>query len=585
MTQATSTTLGEIKLAGDLTGTATLPQLSNTGIAAGAYYLPSMTVDAKGRITEIQDGSVEQIINVIPDATKEVKGIAKIGDNIEVAITATQGSQTINFGGILTNSSSLGLCSNLPNTTYTFKYRLDGAATYAITVTSRTNIGDLITEINSKLTGATIGLVAGNLRITSNYFGTSSKILIAPDNLFKYLSGYVALDTPIDGMGENTIWVKNATTLEKGVAQFGTGFTVDSSGVANFDAQALPNATTGSKGAVQIGSGISVSSGIISTTAIPDATASIKGVVQVGANVQVASGVISIPNATGSVAGVFKVGAGITCVDGVLALDTSAYATATTAGVIKVGSGLSVTNGVLSAGTQIASATNLGMVKIGTGISVTGDGTISVSSGSLPDATYLAKGIVQIGSNIQVAGGVISLPIGSSTTPGLVKVNTSIGLSVSGGVLSAVLANGTSTLGVVRVSDSNNLTAAFGAVDVGANIPKLNSANTYTKAQVIALSTPAFSNSMTVDFSKSNSFSFTATADFTLQNPANVVPGGVYYIIVKQDATGGRLITWGSNFKFRGELPSLSLTPNATDVITVVAVGSTMLATEVHKGY
>ena len=57
MTQATQTTLGEIKLAGDLTGTADAPMLANTGVTAGSYTFPTMTVDGKGRITQIQSGS------------------------------------------------------------------------------------------------------------------------------------------------------------------------------------------------------------------------------------------------------------------------------------------------------------------------------------------------------------------------------------------------------------------------------------------------------------------------------------------------------------------------------------------------
>jgi hypothetical protein len=588
MTQATSTSLGEIKLAGDLAGSnnALIPELTATGVTPGAYFLPSITVDAKGRITAASNGSVSEILNVIPDATKTQKGIAKIGDNIEVTTTATNGSQTIEFGGLLTGASLLGLCSNSPTTTYSFSVRVDGLGIQTVTgLVTRTNISDLITEINSKLVGATIGLNSGNLRIISSTTGTSSKILISNDNLFRFISGYVQINLPIDGMGESTIWVKDATTLQKGVAKLGTGFLIDSNGVANFNTATLALATTASKGVVQIGQGVAVSNGIISTTAIPDASTSVKGVVTIGQNINVSSGTISVPFASDTVAGVFKVGTGLKVVDGVLGLDTSAYATATTPGVIKVGSGLTVSNGVLSAGTSIASVSNLGMVKIGTGISVTGDGTISIAPGSIPDATYTSKGLVQIGSNIQVNSGVISLPIGSSTTPGICKVNTAVGLSVSNGVISAVLANGTNTFGVVAIGNTNNLTADSGVIDVGANIPKKNSANTYTKAQVVALVTPNFSNTMTLDLSQSNTFSFTATSDFTLANPSNVVAGGVYYIIVKQDSTGGRQITFGSNFKFRGVTPTLSSDPNATDVIAIIATGTSFLATEIYKGY
>jgi hypothetical protein len=224
------------------------------------------------------------------------------------------------------------------------------------------------------------------------------------------------------------------------------------------------------------------------------------------------------------------------------------------------------------------------MVKIGAGVSVTGDGTISTSGVSVPDATYSSKGIVQVGTNLTVTNGLLSVGLGNGTTPGVVKINTAVGLSVANGVVSAVLANGT-TLGVVRVADTNNLTATAGAIDVGANIAKKDSANTFTKAQVVALSTPAFASTMTLDFSNSNSFSFTATSDFTLANPSNIVAGGVYYIIIKQDATGGRNISWGSSFKFRGLQPSISSTGGSTSIIAVMAVDTGFLATEVFTGY
>ena len=586
MAQATSTALGEIKLAGDLAGTATLPQLSNTGVTAGAYFLPSLTVDAKGRITAATNGSVSDILNVIPDATHSVKGIAKIGSNIEVTTTQTQGSQTVNYGGTLTGTTNLGLCTNSPSTTYSFTYRLDGGTSYTITASTRTTINDLITELNSKLTGATIGLVSGNLRLISATQGTASKILLTSDNLFKFIIGYVQIDTAIDGQGESTIFVLEASKTQKGVAKFGSGFSVDSSGYTNFDPSVIGNATTTSKGVAQIGAGISVSGGIISTSAIPDATSSTKGVVQLGANIVYNSGTgsIDIPQATNSTPGVFKVGFGLKTTDGYLGLDTTALATATTPGLVKIGSGLSVTNGVLSAGGQIASASALGMVKIGAGVSVTGDGTISTSGVSVPDATYSSKGIVQVGANLTVTNGLLSVGLGNGTTPGVVKINTAVGLSVTNGVVSAVLANGT-TIGVVRVADTNNLTATAGAIDVGANIAKKDSANTFTKAQVVALSTPAFASTMTLDFSNSNSFSFTATSDFTLANPSNIVAGGVYYIIIKQDATGGRNISWGSNFKFRGLQPSISSTGGSTSIIAIMAVDTGFLATEVFTGY
>lgn len=588
MTQATSTILGEIKLAGDLAGSAdaNAPELIASGVTPGQYVVPTITVDAKGRITAATSGTNSTLAAILPEATAGQKGIAKIGSNINLTTTQTVGSQTVNIGGNKTGASTTGLPTNAPN--FSFTLTIDGTTIKSVTVTPGTvaTIDDVISVLTPKISPAIIELTSGNLRIKSNTAGTCSTIRISNDNFFKFLTGYVAISAPIDGLGETTIYLDDASATVKGVGKFGSGFSVDGNGTANFDTAAISTATTGSRGVVQIGAGISVSNGLISTAAIPDADATTKGLVQIGQNISVSSGTISVPFASNSVAGVFKVGYGLKITDGVLQLDTTALATSNTYGLVMIGDGLSVSNGVLSiAAVGIASASNLGMVKIGAGIAVAGDGTISTDAASIADATYSVKGKVQIGSNIQVSDGVISLPIGNGTTPGIVKINTTVGLSVSNGVVSAVLANGTSTLGVVKIGDTNNLSCTAGSLDVGANIAKKDSANTFTKAQVVSLTTQTFASTVNIDFSQSNSFSFTATSDFALANPSNVVAGGIYYIIVKQDATGGRLISWGSNFKFRGLPPDLSTSANAVDIIAVIATDVGFLATEVYKGF
>jgi hypothetical protein len=58
------------------------------------------------------------------------------------------------------------------------------------------------------------------------------------------------------------------------------------------------------------------------------------------------------------------------------------------------------------------------------------------------------------------------------------------------------------------------------------------------------------------------------TGDTTI-TPSNVKPGGQYTMVVTQDATGTRKITWSSDFKFAGgQQPVLTATPNGVDVFT-----------------
>lgn len=89
-----------------------------------------------------------------------------------------------------------------------------------------------------------------------------------------------------------------------------------------------------------------------------------------------------------------------------------------------------------------------------------GDGTWqTVSSDTVSDATKLAKGIVQIGDNIDVASGVISVPEGAANKKGVLQVGTN--LHVTDGVVSVADA---STIGKGVVQLETTLTGTSGLV-------------------------------------------------------------------------------------------------------------------------
>lgn len=69
-----------------------------------------------------------------------------------------------------------------------------------------------------------------------------------------------------------------------------------------------------------------------------------------------------------------------------------------------------------------------------------------------------------------------------------------------------------------------------------------------------------------VDASQSNSFVVTLGGDRTLANPTGMKDGGTYYFLIKQDATGGRALAFGSFFK--GAPPELVGTPNSMTLVT-----------------
>ena len=73
---------------------------------------------------------------------------------------------------------------------------------------------------------------------------------------------------------------------------------------------------------------------------------------------------------------------------------------------------------------------------------------------------------------------------------------------------------------------------------------------------------------ITPDFDDNNNFSVTLGGNRTLANPSNITAGQSGVIVVTQDGTGSRTLSFGSNFKFAGgTAPTLTTTASAVDVI------------------
>jgi hypothetical protein len=64
-------------------------------------------------------------------------------------------------------------------------------------------------------------------------------------------------------------------------------------------------------------------------------------------------------------------------------------------------------------------------------------------------------------------------------------------------------------------------------------------------------------------------FTLTTTQNFTMANPTNAVNGKKIIYKIKQDGTGSRVITWGSDFRGSTDipLPTLTTTANYVDYV------------------
>ena len=70
----------------------------------------------------------------------------------------------------------------------------------------------------------------------------------------------------------------------------------------------------------------------------------------------------------------------------------------------------------------------------------------------------------------------------------------------------------------------------------------------------------------------------TLGGDRTIANPTNMQAGEVYFLLVKQDATGTRRPTWGTAYWWEGGAPPvLSTWPNYADLLTFACDGSHLI--------
>jgi hypothetical protein len=121
------------------------------------------------------------------------------------------------------------------------------------------------------------------------------------------------------------------------------------------------------------------------------------------------------------------------------------------------------------------------------------------------------------------------------------------------GLLSANAGNvSVATIGT-GLSFSNNTFSVSGVV-LTTTTQSIGGVKTYTDAldlEVQALSDQA---SITIDSSQSNKWHVTLAGNRVMENPSNPVDGRILILRIQQDANGGRTITWGTKFRFNGDL-------------------------------
>ena len=641
MAQATNTTLGTITLSADLAGGASSPQLAPTGVAPGSYTnVSKMHIDSKGRVVWCGKANYDKdIIPNIANASSTTEGICYVGKNINYAAgglisvnIATAGSAgLIKVGNNLAINQSTGaLDIVVPDASSTTFGSVQIGSGFSATngLLYRTSWQDTSKTVKGMPAqiGSGFSISSGVLSVneasttvkgvaaidTSNFYLDTANMVLYPhaanymlygvvqgwSNDFSLVNGKLTYTSPYAST------IASSTVL--GNVKVGSGLYVAGDGTLSLFEN---DTSTSVKGIVQADVGFSVSAGILSANL---ATALSAGLVKPGTTFNITGSLIDVKNASATQKGVVQISEGFDIAGGVL---SSANATTTSKGVVQVGSNLNIASGVLSI--PNATASTLGAVSIDTTyLGVTG-GTVSCTA----QATTLAKGLVQVGGGLSVATGTMRIQDATATQKGIVQVGS--GFTVTTGTISAntataatagifsfdsnyfandtIGADGTAeagtsgfrfnrawadiTHGVVKSNNASNITiAAGGLIDVGTNVPLKNTYNYYSKAQQSSKTTWSYFSSDWGTYS--NVFEADLSANGTVSAPTGYSVGQVKTYIVKQDATGGRTLTWNSVYKFPGGTPpTLSTAPNAVDILTIICKSSTEFLVLSSTGY
>lgn len=115
--------------------------------------------------------------------------------------------------------------------------------------------------------------------------------------------------------------------------------------------------------------------------------------------------------------------------------------------------------------------------------------------------------------------------------------------------------------------------------DIGgiASYARLDTAQQYTAQQNAQSATLTDGASISWNLNSQQAASVTLGGNRTLANPTNMANIGTYVLIVKQDGTGSRTLSYGTAYKWPGGTPpTLSTGANAVDILSFVSDGTNM---------
>jgi len=136
----------------------------------------------------------------------------------------------------------------------------------------------------------------------------------------------------------------------------------------------------------------------------------------------------------------------------------------------------------------------------------------------------------------------------------------------------------TGAVGEVTVdTDKDTLVVHDNSQAGGYPVASLHNAQEYSATQNFNATTLTDGATINWDASANQVTSVTLGGNRTFAAPTNMVDGGAYVLIVVQDGTGSRTITWNSVFKWvGGTAPTLATANGSRDQFVFVSNGTNM---------
>jgi len=136
--------------------------------------------------------------------------------------------------------------------------------------------------------------------------------------------------------------------------------------------------------------------------------------------------------------------------------------------------------------------------------------------------------------------------------------------------VSATTSLAIATSGVDRINVDSS-----GNVGFGTSVPiKQLEITKSARAHIVSLTD--VSTSIAINFNTAQNFAIQLVGNRTFENPSNCAAGQTGSIFIEQDVSGGKTLSFGSNWKFaNGEAPTLTTTASAVDRLDYIVYTST----------